>query len=304
MLLAAGLLSAGLVLLTAVLPQRLARAGWPQRAPVLGLLLWQACGLAAGLVALELAFTIALAPAGDDHLQGLLAVVRDGPGELPWWAIVAGVAGLLVLLRLLTALLVSTAKVLLARRRHRALVDLVSTRNPLLPDTRVVAHDVPVAYCLPGLRSRLVLSRGVLAVLTEDELRAVLAHEQAHLDQRHDLVVLPFVALVASFPRLAPVRAAREAVSLLVEMLADDRAVRRHDRSALARALWRVSSAQVPSGGLGAGGNDVVLRARRLLEPVRPLPRRAQVAVVALTTGVLALPLAGLLVPLVDGGGR
>ena len=208
------------------------------------------------------------------------------------------VLGLLGLLRLLSALLVSTAKVLLARRRHRELVDLVSTRNPLLADTRVVDHDIPVAYCLPGLRSRLVLSRGVLAVLSEDELRAVLAHEQAHLDQRHDLVVLPFVALVATFPRLAPVRAAREAVALLVEMLADDRAVRRHDRSALARALWRVSSAQVPSGGLGVGGDDVVVRACRLLEPARSLTGRGRAAVLALTAGVLALPLAGLLVPL------
>jgi Zn-dependent protease with chaperone function len=297
-LLAAGVLGAGLLLLVAVLPARLAVAGWPQRAPALGLVLWQACGLAGGLVAVELALTLALAPAGEHHVAALGRLLDVGPTGLPWWSLVAGAAGLLVLLRLLSVLLVSTARVLVARRRHRALVDLVATRNPLLADTQVVDHDIPVAYCLPGLRSRLVLSRGVLAVLSEDELRAVLAHEQAHLDQRHDLVVLPFVALVATFPRLPAVGAARQAVALLVEMLADDRAVRRHDRSALARALWRVSSAQVPSGGLAAGGNDVVLRARRLLAPAYPLPLVARGGIVALTVAVLALPLGGLLLPL------
>jgi Zn-dependent protease with chaperone function len=298
MLLAAGLLSAGLALLVLVLPRRLAAASWPPRSPALGLVLWQACGLAAGLVAIELALTVALSPAGDDHVAAVRALLDGGIAGLPWWSLVAGALGLLVLLRLLAALLVSTARVLLARRRHRALVDLVATRNPLLRGTRVVDHDIPVAYCLPGLRSRLVLSRGVLAVLSEDELRAVLAHEQAHLDQRHDLVVLPFVALVASFPRLPAVRTARQAVALLVEMLADDRAVRRHDRSALARALWRVSSAQVPAGGLGAAGDDVVVRARRLLVPPYPLPRRARLGVVVLTAAVLALPVSGLLLPL------
>jgi Zn-dependent protease with chaperone function len=121
----------------------------------------------------------------------------------------------------------STARVLRDRRRHRALVDLVATRNPLLGGTSVLDHDLPVAYCLPGPAPRVVLSRGAVAVLSEDELRAVLAHERAHLDQRHDLVVLPFVALGATFPRLRAVRTARAAVAQLVEVLADDRAAGR-----------------------------------------------------------------------------
>jgi Zn-dependent protease with chaperone function len=297
-LVAAVVLGAALLLLAAVLPTRLARAAWPYRSPALGLVLWQAVGLAGGLVAIELALTIALAPAGNDHVAAIDRLSRAGAGLLPWWAWVAGAAGVLVLLRLLSVLLASAVRVVRSRRRHRELVDLVSTRNPLLGEAKVVDHDVPVAYCLPGLRRRLVLSRGVLAVLSEDELRAVLAHEQAHLDQRHDLVVLPFVALVSTFPRLPAVLTARDEVALLVEMLADDRAARRHDRAALARALWRVGSGQVPSGGLAVGGTDVLRRARRLLEPAAPLPLVARAGVVAATVAVLALPLAGLLLPL------
>jgi Zn-dependent protease with chaperone function len=164
------------------------------------------------------------------------------------------VAAVVLVARLASVFTASAVRTLRARHRNRVLVDLVATRNPLLPGTRVVDHDVPLAYCLPGLRPRVVLSRGVLDLLREDEVRAVLAHEDAHVVQRHDLVVLPFAAFGATFPRLRPVRTASEQVALLVEMLADDRAVRAHPPQVLARALVKVGTASVPGGGLGATG--------------------------------------------------
>ena len=294
MLLAAVVLAGCLLLLTTVVPRRLAAAAWPRRSPTLGLVLWQACGLVGGVVAIELALTVALAPAGRTHAAALAGL---DVAALPVWSLVAAALGLALLLRLLSVLLASTARVLRERRRHRAVLDLVATRNPLLSGTSVVDHDVPVAYCLPGLRGRVVLSRAAVSLLSEDELRAVLAHERAHLSMRHDLVVLPFVALGATFPRLPCVGTARRAVAQLVEMLADDRAARRHDRGALARALWKVGSAQAPSGGLAAGGEDVLLRARRLLEPADELPLRARAGVLLATALVLGVPALGLLLP-------
>jgi hypothetical protein len=126
----------------------------------------------------------------------------------------------------------------------------------------------------------------------------VLAHERAHLEQRHDLVVLPFVALCATFPRLAGVRLARQEVALLIEMLADDRAARRYPRTVLARALYKVGSAQVPVGALGAGGDGVLLRAQRLVQPPAGLGGVQRTAVVLVTALVLALPVLALVVPL------
>ncbi len=210
-----------------------------------------------------------------------------------------------MLLRLLSVLLASAAQTLATRGRHRRLVDLVATRNPLLPGARVVELAQPLAYCLPGLRPRVVLSRGVLALLRDDEVRAVLAHEAAHVDQRHDLVVLPFVALRATFPWLPAVRTAQGEVALLVEALADDRATRRHRPEVLARALYKVGTGTVPRGGLGAGGSRldgadegaVLLRARRLLCPPAPLTGAARTVVLAAVAGVLALPPLGLLLP-------
>ena len=293
MLAAALVLTLCLLAVVLVLPPALARAGWPHQAPVLALVLWQAAGLAGGLLCLTLLVTLALAPLGDTHRDALRHA--SDAGVLTWVA--AGLA-LLLLLRLLTVLLTSTARTLAARRRNRLLVDLVGERNLLLKGASVVDHDLPLAYCLPGLRPRLVLSRGVLSLLSYDELRAVVAHERAHLAQRHDLVVLPFVALGATFPALPAVSTARASVALLIELLADDRAARRHDRAHLASALWKIGTGQAPAGALGAAGDHVLLRARRLLEPPAPLPRHQAVAVALLAVTVLLSPLLGFAVPL------
>lgn len=297
MLTTAVVVTAVLAVLALVVPARLARADWPRRCPVGGLLLWQAVGITAGLLAVQAVVTVALAPAGPTHASAVQAVV-DGGAATRWWSVVAAVAAAVLVVRLGSVFTVSAVRTLRARHRNRVLVDLVATRNPLLPGTRVVDHDLPLAYCLPGLRPRVVLSRGVLDLLREDEVRAVLAHEDAHVVQRHDLVVLPFAAFGTTFPRLRPVRTASEQVALLVEMLADDRAARLHPPEVLARALYKVGTASVPSGGLGATGDGVLLRAQRLVSPPPALTWGELAAVTAGTAGVLALPALGLLLPL------
>ena len=297
MLGAAAAVALVLLLLAVTVPDRLAEADWPRRAPTAGLLLWQALGLSAGLLAVEVVLTVALAPAGSTHAAAVQALL-DGQGRTRWWSLVAAVGAVVLVLQLASVFLTSAARTVQARHRNRVLVDLVATRNPLLPGTRVVDHDVPLAYCLPGLRPRVVLSRGVLDLLREDEVRAVLAHEQAHVEQRHDLVVLPFAAFGTTFPRLRSVRTAQEQVTLLVEMLADDRAAREHRPQVLARALYKVGAASVPIGGLGAGGDDVLQRAQRLVCPPPALGLLALVMISVAIALVLSLPALGLLLPL------
>lgn len=297
MLASAGVLAA-LLWLVATAPGMLARARWPCRAPWLGLLLWQALGLAGGLLAVEVGATAGLQPLGDTQVAAARALLGGRGLPLPWWALLALVVAGAVLARLTWVLVTSTGRTLAARRRHRVLLDLLAAPSGALHGARVLDHEVPVAYCLPGLRPRVVLSRGVLALLNDAEVAAVLAHERAHLSMRHDLVVLPFVALGATFPRLGPVQVAQEQVNLLVEMLADDWAARRHNRADLARALCKVGSAVTPAGGLGVGGEGVALRARRLVTPPPPLPAPAVAAVLAVSLLLAALPVLGLLLPL------
>jgi Zn-dependent protease with chaperone function len=131
-------------------------------------------------------------------------------------------------------------------------------------ELRILEHPVAVAYCVPGVRhARVVVSRGLLTTLGPQELHAVLAHEDAHVTGRHDLVIQPFIAWQQTFPFLRPARDATAAVSLLVEMLADDAAARRTSGAELARALARlgVTRAPVPAGALGILGSPGVLGA-------------------------------------------
>lgn len=290
---AAGVLAGCLLLVATVLPGWLARVDWPRRSPALALVLWQALGLAAGLLSLALLTTLGLAPLGATYLGALRHLDRSG-----WPTVVFLVLATAVLLRLLTVLVASTARTLKARHDNRVLVDLVASQNLLLRGASVVDHDVPLAYCLPGLRPRLVLSRGTVELLTSSELQAVVAHEQAHLAQRHDLVVLPFVALQATFPAVPAVDTAQAEVALLVELMADDAASHAHDRALLARALWKIGTGGAPLGALGLAGDDVLLRARRLLEPPARLGLPARVGVTLLAVVVAASPLSALVVPL------
>jgi Zn-dependent protease with chaperone function len=131
-------------------------------------------------------------------------------------------------------------------------------------DLRVLEVAQPLAYCLPGVRSRVVVSEGTLDSLSDTEVAAILSHERAHLRARHDLVLEAFTAAHAAFPRFVRSANALHAVQLLVELLADDAAVRAAGRAPLARALVTCASGRTPLGALAAGSAHTLLRVRRL----------------------------------------
>ena len=114
------------------------------------------------------------------------------------------------------------------------------------------------------MRSRVVVSKGTLTSLADNEITAILPHERAHLRARHDLVLEMFTAVHAAFPRFVRSASALDAVRLLIEMLADDAAVRAAGPTPLARALVACASSRTPAGALAAGGPTTVLRVRRL----------------------------------------
>jgi Zn-dependent protease with chaperone function len=208
-------------------------------------------------------------------------------------------AGLALLTLLCWVLLAALAAALQARRRQRELLTLLAHGDPKVPGALVVDHPSAAAYCLPGLRSRIVVSVGTLELLGRRELAAVLAHERAHLRERHDLVLLPFTALRRAFPHSATCTDAYSSVALLVEMLADDRALRGRPARELVSALVRFGTAgtcPAPAGALAAGEGEVAARVTRLLKPVRPLPAVAVLAICLSAALLVAAPVTLLLV--------
>ncbi|MDT7562707.1 MAG: hypothetical protein QOG76_1331 [Pseudonocardiales bacterium] len=289
------------VLLAEPVSRALAAARWPARDPTGALLLWQAVGLAGGLALLGAGVSFGLAPLGSslpvavgqlaEHLRH-----RDWPAGLGVWQLLALAASLALAARLLGVLGLAAIRTLRARRRHRDLLDVLATPWPAMAGAWVLAHPLPVAYCLPGLRSRLVVSEGTLAALSPAELAAVLAHERAHLRERHDLVVLPFVAWGATAPWVPGMARAQLAVATLVEMRADDVARARAGELALAGALRQVGGgaarATLTSFSAAVSGRLDRLdhRPNRPSLAARAASRLGALALVAVPTAALLLP--------------
>jgi Zn-dependent protease with chaperone function len=202
-------------------------------------------------------------------------------------------------------LVAATAAVLRARQRQRELLSLLAHGDPKVPGALVVDHPAAAAYCLPGLRPEIVISAGALALLDAHELAAVLAHERAHIRERHDLVLLPFLALLRAFSWAGITTRAYHAVGLLLEMHADDRVLRQLPARELATALLRVGAAGgggVPTGALAVAGEpaecEVAARVIRLLRPPPGLNGVATALVLAVSAALVAIPAALLLLPL------
>jgi bla regulator protein blaR1 len=297
----------------------LPRASWPRRCPAAAILLWQALGLASGLAAVGTLIGLALPASQGGLVLSMLraaGLLRDGelfslarlfglgqadgaPLVLVAVRLACLAAGLVLLASLCWVLLAASIAALQARRRQRALLTLLAHGDPKVPGALVVDHPSAAAYCLPGLRSRIVVSVGTLELLGHRELAAVLAHERAHLRERHDLVLLPFTALRRAFPRSATCTDALRSVALLVEMLADDHALRGRPARELVSALVRFGTAgtcPAPAGALAAGEGEVAARVTRLLKPVRPLPAVAVLAICLSAALLVAAPVTLLIV--------
>lgn len=317
MLLAAWILAFLTIALAWPVPILLARAAWPSRSPALALALWQAVALSGGLSMIGAMLIWGLIPFGPTLQTSVEALVRSiVQGTLPpnvtFIHIFALCGAFFLGAHLLLNLALTFVRAERQRRRHHNLVELLSEPLQGRPGTRVLDHAAPVAYCLPGaLRSITVLSGGLLTLLEPDELRAVIAHEKAHLSQQHHTVLLAFKSWHSALPWFPIANRAENAVALLVEMLADDQALRVVDERTLARAIALVGTAG-ESGGIAdsprAEATDpahvteaehpfdlVMPRVQRLLTPPNPLPVIAQATVVLSAISLLALPTALLL---------
>ncbi|MEU9581479.1 M56 family metallopeptidase [Streptomyces chilikensis] len=262
----------------ALLPKALASSHWAHRTPRTALVVWSVLALSL-ITSLSLAFLQLLLPAADSHQLSRFVescIFFDGADCPPltlsspadagirvWAAFAAAAVAPVAFTAVLVREFLSAKR---RRARHGELLRLVGSRQPELRAT-VLQHDAPAVYCLPGRAPQVVVSSGALRVLTEQQLAAVLEHERAHIAGRHHLLIAAAAAFGTAFPGLPLAHLVRTEVPLLLEMTADDRALRRCSRGTLATALYVVASGQAPHSAVAAGGPSAVLRVRRILTP-------------------------------------
>jgi Zn-dependent protease with chaperone function len=275
----------------------LPRSAWPLQAPRAGIAAWLAGALSvagawagAGLI---LAVPCAQFSTDPAMMRACLSVLRAQYASPAGAA--AGAGGAVIVVAVLGRVAWSYGSAVAAARRCRARHDdalAVLARPGPAADVMIINNDQPAVYCIPG-RRRIVLTSGALSCLDDGQLDAVLAHERAHMLERHHLVLRLAAALESAFPAVRFFGVAAQQIAYLVEVAADDAAVRRAPRLTVAAALLAVAAAGVPAGALGAGGSAAAQRIRRLIDP--PLrgsaARRAVISAVLAGAGVMAVTL-------------
>jgi Zn-dependent protease with chaperone function len=276
---------------------RLTRSG---TAPRLGILAWYV----AALTAVSSWAIGAMAIADPDPLHGLahfltagVTAVHEGTGVhhvtapgASWLRIAAVVLAVGIVYRAGYCIARDAWVARRRRLRHAAVLALVA--RPLSGrDVLVLDQSTPLAYCLPSRSRMIVVTDGAVRALSPPQLDAVLEHERAHLSGRHHLVRASLGSLASAFPGIPVLAQASREVLPLLEMCADDAAVRRHGSAAVTGALQSLSSAPTPQETFAAGSISAQERITRLCRPAegRSRKRGGLVAAVAvLVTGPIA----------------
>jgi Zn-dependent protease with chaperone function len=268
----------------AILAPTLLRGPWAARSPQLAMTLWLVLPVS-WVTAIVLAILAATAPL---PLTWPESPPSAGRALLAGQAVPSGRAIAIVGFLMATAVMLRAAGCAARelhrgrrdRREHAALV-AATGRPGDEPGIAIVDHDAPAVYSLPRGRHQIVISAGARAALTPAQLRAVLAHERAHLRCHHHLILVLATALARAFPRVPLLSQAPPQLAVLAEMAADDAAVRRHRRDDLAAALVVLARVGAQPATLAASGPEAIARLQRILAPQQPRIGLASLAAIA-----------------------
>lgn len=263
--------------------------------PISEVILWQAVGLSGGLSLIGTALAFAVDPAASSLPQGLWDLVRgEAHAKLSIFAWIFLVIALVLIGRLLGCLALTFFSARRTRLRHAEILHLLSEPSQNYPDTRIISSDEAVAYCLPQgpRKGTAVLSTGLLEVLSEDERSAVIAHEKAHLDFRHDILVIPFAAWHRALPFFSATAIGLNSVNRLIEFMADDQARDHIDPDVLARAV--AAAARISPDHREALSAERIMRLSQPRHPARAMVRLFSCMAAA---GLLLIPTVLLFVP-------
>jgi hypothetical protein len=194
-----------------------------------------AAGVGVALTAVFVALSrLAVAP---PSVSELMAACRR------WVLPDIGVAPLVVLglgslgVAVLALMLRSALRQLRATRRFERELAVIGSL-PEDPCVRLVDEAAPQAFCAGLLRPRVYLSRGAAALLSDDQRRAVLAHEFHHARRLDPLRLLIARSLGAGLFFVPAVRRLAQRHAILAELAADEAAERvAGGKRALASAL-------------------------------------------------------------------
>lgn len=239
-----------------------------------------ACGLAAAVAAVG-------AAAGSVHREGVSAPDIVIAGQRFTYPTVNVAAALLLVLAAVGATVITIALRASWRQLsdYRRFVRGIRLLGPLPghPGINVVDDPAPHAFCAGYLRPSIYVSTGALAILSDDELAAVLVHEDHHRALRDPLRLASSRILSQALFFLPALPSLGDRYSDLAEERADDAAVRAAGETGpLASALLAFDAAAPPgTTGISPGRVDSLLG--------RPSGWRLPSSLVALSLATLSV---------------
>lgn len=283
------------------------RARWVDRAPRLAIGVWQAVTFSSVLAVIfgGLAVIVSM-----PRLSACVANLTDScttavqnqyatPSGLVMAA--GGVLAAAVGARWAACTVAELFRATAVRRRHHEMLAIVG-RYAHGDDVTLLDDDRPYVYCVAGRRRRIVVSTGARARLDPFQLAAALAHERAHLRQRHHLVLGGSAALARAFPFVPLFATAHDEVARLLELAADDAAGHSTHRLNLAEAMLNLSATPAPAGSLAVTGASTPSRVRRLIAGHNPVSVWTRALGVSTAVAVLAVPSIALAAPAIVAG--
>ncbi|MFC4335086.1 M56 family metallopeptidase [Salininema proteolyticum] len=228
-------------------------------------------------------------------VENCLAALRDLYGPTGGTVVAAVSAALVVVpaARFATSLAAAAATSRTTSRSHRRWLDRAADWDPAL-GVHVVPDGRPAAYCLPGADRQIAVTSGAIDAVDTASLRAVIAHERAHLGGHHHLPAGLAQTIADTVPGVPLLARLPERVGHLLERCADDVASRTVPARDIARGIVAFAEAGVtaPRTALSAGGGLAVSRVRHLVADTRKLGRRTALVATAASALVLAFPVA------------
>ena len=206
-------------------------------------------------------------PMGDGvHLCG------RGPWGPEWVPVIAFAGAALVLIATATASAVVLVRQFggasaFVRRleRHQAQSPARLTSCAQLAGVRTLVYvdaDAVVAVTAGILRPRVLVTKGLVSLLNDDELLAVLLHERAHVRGRHPAIYGLARAAAATSFALPAIQPLARRVVLHSEVAADAAAVAEQGLRPLARALGKLVGVVEPVDATAVGGVQGMLDER------------------------------------------
>lgn len=212
-----------------------------------------ALAVGGGVAVLEIALVLRAAPGVLDALgvdavasacSRVLGPLLAGGAPVTWAAVAAAAA-------IATAGAVAVVRDRRLRRRLAADLWLGERQRIAGHAVVVLPADRPIAASFESDAPTIVVSRGLLDRLGDDEVDAVVRHEAAHLAHRHQRLLVVAAAAAPLLGRLPGIRRSLATLHLAVERWADEEATGASAaaRDALRRSLLQLAgAADVPSG--------------------------------------------------------